>query len=208
MKAPLYNSAGEKIGEIELKEEIFGREPKKHVIWEVVKMYLANRRQGTHKAKTRAEIVGSNRKIYPQKGLGRARHGSRKAPIFVGGGKAHGPRPRDYYYEVPKKVKRLALSYALSDRAREGRILVFEEFSFEKPKTKDMVTLLEKIGISGKNAVFLSGEYNRNLYLCGRNIPKIDVKLAQDVNTYDVVRAEYVVIDKAGIEKIEERLGK
>ncbi len=206
MKAPLYSPTGERIGEIELPDEIFGVKPKRHILWEVVKMYLANRRAGTHKAKTRAEVSYSGRKIWPQKGLGRARHGDRGAPIFVKGGKAHGPRPRDYSYQVPKKVKRLAFKMALSDRALENRVLVFEGFEFPEPKTKSMVQLLSAVGLEGKKVVVVPGEYNRNLYLSSRNIPKVETRLAKDVNTLDVLNSEYVVLDKNAVEKLKERL--
>ncbi len=206
MKAPLYSPSGERIGEIELPDEIFGVKPKRHILWEVVKMYLANRRAGTHKAKTRAEVSYSGRKIWPQKGLGRARHGDRNAPIFVKGGKAHGPRPRDYSYQVPKKVKRLAFRMALSDRAMENRVLVFDGFDFPQPKTKDMVRLLTAVGLNGKKVVIVPGEYNRNLYLSSRNIPKVETRLARDVNTLDVLNSEYVILDKGAIEKLKERL--
>ncbi|MEO0201213.1 MAG: 50S ribosomal protein L4, partial [candidate division WOR-3 bacterium] len=131
MKAPVYNIIGEKTGEMELPEDIFGIEPNRHVLWEVVRAYLINQRQGTHKAKTRGEVVGSRKKIWPQKHTGRARHGDRYAPIFVGGGKAHGPRPRDYYIKLPQKVKNLALRMALSDRAQNNRIYVVESFNME-----------------------------------------------------------------------------
>ncbi len=206
MKAPLYSPTGERIGEIDLPEEIFGVQPKRHVLWEVVKMYLANRRAGTHKAKTRAEVSYSGRKIWPQKGLGRARHGDRNAPIFVKGGKAHGPRPRDYSYRVPKKVRRLAFKMALSDRALENRVIVFDGFDFPEPKTKRMVQLLSAVGLDGKKVVIVPSEYNKNLYLSGRNIPKVETRLAKDVNTLDVLNSEYVVLDKGAIEKLKERL--
>ncbi len=206
MKAPLFSPNGERIGEIELPDDIFGVKPKRHVLWEVVKMYLANRRVGTHKAKTRAEVSYSGRKIWPQKGLGRARHGDRGAPIFVKGGKAHGPKPRDYSYQVPKKVKRLALKMALSDRAMENRILVFENFQFDQPKTKLMVNLLKTIGLDGKRTLVVQGDYNKNLYLSGRNIPKVETRLAKDANAYDVLWSEYVLMDRKALETLKERL--
>ncbi len=206
MKAPLYSPNGERIGEIELPEEIFGVKPKRHVLWEVVRMYLANRRAGTHKAKTRAEVSYSGRKIWPQKGLGRARHGDRNAPIFVKGGKAHGPRPRDYSYSVPKKVRRLAFKMALSDRALENRVLVFDSFDIPEPKTKKMVQLLSAVGLDKKKVVIIPAEYDRNLYLSSRNIPKVETRLAKDANALDVLNSEYVVLDKEAIERLKERL--
>ncbi len=206
MKAPLLNANGEKVDMIELPEEIFGVKPKKAVLWEVVRMYQANRRRGTHKTKARGELAYSTAKLFPQKGLGRARHGSRSANIFVGGYKAFGPKPRDYSYSVPKKVKRLALKMALSDRAMNRRVLVMEKVDFETPKTKNMVGLVGKIGLDNKKVVFLLNSPNKNVYLSGRNIPRVDVKLAKDVNAMDILNFDYVVIEKDGIETLKERL--
>ncbi len=206
MKAPLYNPNGEQIGEIELKEELFGVKPNLHLLWEITRLYLANKRQGTHKAKTRAKVNASGRKIYPQKGLGRARHGDVKAPVFVGGGKAHGPRPRDYYTEIPAKLKRLSLLHSLADKAQNGRILVIEKFEFQVPKTKRMAELLDKMGLNKEKTLVLSADYNRNLYLSGRNIPYCDVIEVKDVNSLEVLNHKYVVIEKDGLEKLEKRL--
>jgi large subunit ribosomal protein L4 len=205
-KAPLYSPAGEKIGMIELPSEIFGHKPKSHVLWEAVRMYLANMRKGTHKTKTRGEIRGSGAKIWPQKGLGRARHGDRYAPIFVGGSKAHGPKVRDYRYSLPKKVKRLAFLHALSDRARYSRILVFQGFEFEEPKTRKMAELLKKVGLESKKVLILSHEYEKNLFLSGRNIPNLELKTAKDANAYDVLKADYLILDERGIDVIRERV--
>ncbi len=205
MKAPLFSPQGERIGEVDLPDPIFGLVPKRHVLWEAVKMYLANRRVGTHKAKTRGEVKGSRRKIWPQKHTGRARHGDRYAPIFVGGGKAHGPRPRDYGYEIPKKVRRLALKHALSDRAREERVFVLESFAFSRPKTKDMVRLLSAMGVSGERVVVVH-EGLENVYLSGRNLPRVEVRRAQDLNAYDVLWSERVVMSREALKLLEERL--
>jgi len=205
-KAPLFSSTGEKLGMIELPVEIFGHKPKSHVLWEAVRMYLSNMRKGTNKTKTRGEIRGSGAKIWPQKGVGRARHGDRYAPIFIGGSKAHGPKIRDYRYSIPKKVKKLAFQYALSDRARYSRVLVFKEFTFEEPKTKKMVELLKKIGVDSKKVLILPHIYEKNLFLSGRNIPDLTLKTAKDANAYDVLQAEYLILDEKGIEVIKERL--
>lgn len=205
MKAPLFSSKGERIGEVDLPEGIFGLVPKRHVLWEVVKMYLANRRVGTHKAKTRGEVLGSSRKIWPQKHTGRARHGDRYAPIFVGGGKAHGPRPRHYRYEIPKKVRRLALKHALSDRAQNERVSVVEAFHFPHPKTKDMVYLLRAMGIDGERVIVIH-EGEENVYLSGRNLPRVEVRRVQDVNAYDVLWSERVVMSREALRMLEERL--
>ncbi|HOK23166.1 MAG TPA: 50S ribosomal protein L4 [Candidatus Hydrothermia bacterium] len=206
MKAPLYNENGELVGEMELKDELFGVEPKHHLLWEVSRMYMANKRQGTHFAKTRAEVVASGRKLFPQKGLGRSRHGDIKAPIFVGGGKAHGPRPREYYYEIPTRMKKLALLYSLADKAQHGRIYIIERFDFTEPKTRRMAELLEKIGLDEKKTLILSSVYNRNLYLSGRNIPFCDVMEVRDVNPVVVMNSSFVLIEKEGIGKLEKRL--
>jgi len=205
IKAPLFSKEGDKIGEYELPEKLFGLEPNPHLLWEVVRMYHARKRKGTHHAKSRGEIEKSKAKIWPQKGLGRARHGDRYAPIFVGGAKAHGPKERDYSYELPKKAVRLALLHSLSDRASEGKIYIFEEFNLTNPKTKEVVALLEKIGLREKKVLFLTQGINRNLYLSGRNIPKVEVLRASDVNAMHVLNSEYIVIEKAGISQLEKR---
>ena len=207
-KAPVFTKEGTRTGMIDLPEEIFGLKPKKHLLWEVVRAYLAARRQGTHKAKTRSEVKASGANLWPQKGMGRARHGSVSAPIFVGGGKAHGPRPRDYRIKINVKAKRLALSQALSDRARENRVFVMEEFSMEKPKTKMMAELLAKMNLDGKRVVLLSADSNRNFYLSSRNIPRVNFKVAKDVNALDILGSEYVVIEKNAITALKERLVK
>ncbi len=206
MKAPLYNAVGELIGEIELNATVFGVKPEKHILWEITKMYLDNKRQGTHKSKTRAEVNASGRKIWPQKGLGRARHGDIKAPVFVGGGKAHGPRPRDYYHDIPVQIRRKALLYSLADKARDGKILVIEKFNFEEPKTKKMAELLSKMGLNGVKTLLLTADYSKNTYLSARNIPTCDVTTAKDVNALDVLNSRCVIIEKDGLSKIEERL--
>lgn len=205
MKAPLFSAKGERIGEIDLPDGIFGLVPKRHVLWEAVKMYLANRRVGTHHAKTRGEVKGSRSKIWPQKHTGRARHGDRYAPIFVGGGKAHGPRPRDYSYEIPKKVRRLALKHALSDRAREERVFVVETFEFPRPKTKDMVSLLSAMGVEGERVIVVH-EGLPNVVLSGRNLPRVEVRRAHDLNAYDVLWSERVVMSQKALELLKERL--
>ena len=206
MKAPLFNANGERVDTVELPEGVFGVKPKKAVLWEVVRMYQANKRRGTHKTKSRGELSYSTVKLFPQKGLGRARHGSRSANIFVGGYKAFGPKPRDYSYSVPKKVKKLALKMALSYRAMARRVFVMEKVGFETPKTKNMVNLVNKMGLDSRKVVFVLGEYNKNVYLSGRNIPRVDVKLAKDLNALDVLNYEYIVMEKDSLKTLEERL--
>ena len=205
-KAPVFKIDGTKVGEEELPEIIFGVKPKMTLIWEAVKMYQYNQRQGTHHAKTRAEVKGSRRKIWSQKGLGRARHGDRYAPIFVGGGKAHGPRPKEYYYRLPKRELKLALKMILSDRASEEKIYLFENFDLNEVKTKNIASLLEKITLNGKKVLFVPAEQNKNLYLSARNIPNVEVMPASDINTLHVVSHEYILMEKSAVDKLKERL--
>ncbi len=206
MKAPIYSITGEKKGERDLPEDFFGIKPNGHLLWEAVRAYLYNQRQGTHHAKTRGEVKGSRRKIWPQKHMGRARHGDRYAPIFVGGGKAHGPRPREYYIKMPKKAKRLALRMALADRAQNERLLLLESMSLEQPKTKTVYNFLKSVGLVGKNVLFVPKDYNRTFYLSARNIPDVHVLHADQLNTYYVLWADYVVAEDGAIDKLKERL--
>ncbi len=207
MKAPVYNLNGENVGEIDLPETIFNVQIKPHLIWEVIKMYMANRRQGTHCAKNRSEVRGSRRKIWAQKHTGRARHGDRYAPIFVGGGQAHAVKPRDYSYSIPKKAIRLSLKIALSDRAKENRIIIFENFDLKEIKTKKIYEVLKKLNLENKKLLFVPSVYNKNLFLSARNIEKTNVKPVMEFNTLDIVDSEYVLLEKASIEKLIQRLG-
>jgi large subunit ribosomal protein L4 len=207
MKAPIYNLNAENLGEIELPENIFNVQIKPHLIWEVVKMYMAHNRQGTHSAKNRSEVKGSRRKIWAQKHTGRARHGDRYAPIFVGGGQAHAVKPRDYSYSLPKKAIKLSLKMALSDRAKENRIIIFENFDLNEIKTKKIYEMIKKLNLENKKLLFVPSDYNRNFYLSARNIEKTNIKPAMEFNTLDVVDSEYVLLEKASIEKLIQRLG-
>jgi large subunit ribosomal protein L4 len=207
MKAPIYNLNAENLGEIELPENIFNVKIKPHLIWEVVKMYMANNRQGTHSAKNRSEVKGSRRKIWAQKHTGRARHGDRYAPIFVGGGQAHAVKPRDYSYSLPKKAIKLSLKMALSDRAKENRIIIFENFDLNEIKTKRIYEMIKKLNLENKKLLFVPSDYNRNFYLSARNIEKTNIKPAMEFNTLDVIDSEYVLLEKASIEKLIQRLG-
>ncbi len=207
MNASVYNINGEKISEIQLPNKIFGVEINEHLIWEVVKMYQANLRQGTHSAKNRSEVKGSRRKIWAQKHTGRARHGDRYAPIFVGGGQAHAVKPRDYYYRLPKKTIKLSLKMALTDRAKENRILVFENFNLNEIKTKRIYELLKKINLIDMNVLFVPIDYNKNLYLSARNLANSQITTAKDLNTLNVVWSDYVLLEKSSIDKLLERLG-
>jgi large subunit ribosomal protein L4 len=194
--------------EVQLREDIFNVPVKKHVLWEVVKWQLAKKRAGTHSTKTRGEVAYSNRKILPQKGTGNARHGDRGAPIFVGGGIAHGPKPRDYSYNINKKVRKKALKMALSDRAKEGRVIVVEDFSFEAPKTKQAVELLKSLGLENEKVLIVIPKKDENIQKSFRNIPTVVVLPVEGLNVYDILWANKVVITESALKGIEERLSK
>jgi large subunit ribosomal protein L4 len=197
------------MGELsELREDIFGVEVKKHVLWEVVKWQLACRRQGTHSTKTRGEVAYSGRKILPQKGTGNARHGDKGAPIFVGGGVAHGPKPRDYYYPLPKKVRKLALKMALSSKAQEKAISLVDQIPIgDVPKTKKAVEFLRNQGLEGKKVLLVLPEKDEVIYKSFRNLPYAKVLPVEGLNVYDILWADHLVITKPSLEKIYERLG-
>lgn len=197
------------MGELsELREDIFGVEVKKHVLWEVVKWQLACRRQGTHSTKTRGEVAYSGRKILPQKGTGNARHGDRGAPIFVGGGVAHGPKPRDYYYPLPKKVRKLALKMALSSKAQEKAISLVDEIPMgDVPKTKKAVEFLRAQGLEGKKVLVVLPEKDEVIYKSFRNLPYAKVLPVEGLNVYDILWADHLIITRPSLEKIYERLG-
>jgi len=192
----------------ELREDIFGVEVKKHVLWEVVKWQLACRRQGTHSTKTRGEVAYSGRKILPQKGTGNARHGDRGAPIFVGGGVAHGPKPRDYYYPLPKKVRKLALKMALSSKAQEKAISLVDQIPIgDVPKTKKAVEFLRAQGLEGKKVLLILPEKDEVIYKSFRNLPYAKVLPVEGLNVYDILWADHLIITRPSLEKIYERLG-
>ena len=192
----------------ELREDIFGVEVKKHVLWEVVKWQLACRRQGTHSTKTRGEVAYSGRKILPQKGTGNARHGDRGAPIFVGGGVAHGPKPRDYYYPLPKKVRKLALKMALSSKAQEKAISLVDRIPIgDVPKTKKAVEFLRNQGLEGKKVLVILPEKDEVIYKSFRNLPYAKVLPVEGLNVYDILWADHLIITRPSLEKIYERLG-
>jgi large subunit ribosomal protein L4 len=207
MEANVLNVKKENVGTIELKDSIFNTEVKEHTVWEVIKWQLASRRAGTASTKTRAEVRGSRRKILPQKGTGNARHGDRKANIFVGGGVAHGPHPRDYYYALPKKVRKKALKGVLSMKLKDGELTVVEDFSFEEPKTKKAIEVLKNFGLDKSKVLLVLSEKDENVMKSFRNIPKAKVLLVEGLNTYDILNADHVLVTKSAAEKINERLG-
>ena len=200
--AKLFNMAGQQIGDIELSDAIFGIEPNQVVVHEVVKNHLANCRQGTQSALTRAEVSGGGKKPWRQKGSGRARQGSTRAPQWTHGGIAFAPKPRDYSYSLNKKVKRLALKSVLSAKAAMGAIVVVDELKLEGIKTKTMVEFLTKVGAT--KTVIVTPEVNENVVKSARNIPGVVTTTAKILSVYDIVNAKQLVIDKAALTIIEE----
>ena len=202
-KITMLNMEGKEAGTIELKDEIFGIEPNQDAVHEVVVNYLANQRQGTQSAKTRAEVRGGGRKPFRQKGTGRHRQGSSTDPSQVGGGIVFAPKPRDYSYSVPKKVKRLALKSALSAKVQDKEIIVLDKLSFEEPKTKEMVKVLDSIK-ADKKALIVTAERDNNVVKSASNIPGVRTALVTTMNVYEIVNANSLVVTKDAVEKIEE----
>ena len=197
-----YN--GEDTGrKISLSDSVFGIEPKDHAIYLDVKQFLANQRQGTHKAKERAEIAGSTKKIKKQKGTGTARAGSLKSPVFRGGGRIFGPRPRTYSFKLNKKLKALARKSALSYKAADQNITILEDFNFEAPKTKDYTSLLGSLNLSDKKTLLVLADVNDNVYRSSRNLKKAKVVTVDQLNTYDLLNADNLILCEGSIEKIE-----
>lgn len=204
MKLDIVNIDGQSTGkQVDLPEDIFGVEPNEHAVYLAVKSYLANQRQGTHKAKERGEVKGSTRKIKRQKGTGTARAGDIKNPLFRGGGRVFGPRPRSYSIKLNKKVSALARKSALSDKQANGKLMVIEDFTFEAPKTKQFMEILNKLNITDQKTVVVTSDYDKNLYMSGRNLPKASVTRAADLNTYEIVKAQNLVLSEGAIEQIK-----
>ncbi|AGC75668.1 LSU ribosomal protein L4P [Nonlabens dokdonensis] len=209
MKVAVLDLKGKETGrQVELSDDVFGIEPSDHAIYLDVKQYLANRRQGTHKAKQRAEIAGSTRKIKKQKGTGTARAGSIKSPVFRGGGRIFGPVPRSYSFKLNKGQKRLARKSALSKKVSEGALTVVENFSFDAPKTKNFIEVLESLGLNDKKSLFVLGESNKNVYLSSRNLKGSNVVKCTELSTYSITNASNVVLLEGSLEEIEETLSK
>jgi large subunit ribosomal protein L4 len=206
MEFNVVNNKNETVGKVELNENIFKTQVNQGTVWEVIKWHLASKRSGTANTKTRAEVAGSNRKIYPQKGTGRARHGDIKANIFVGGGVAHGPHPRDYYFALPKKVRRKVLKGVLTYKLNNNDLIVVEDFNFEQPKTKNAVEVLKNFGLDQAKVLLVLPEKIENVIKSFRNIPKVKILLSEGLNSYDLLNAEKVIIFKSALEKIQERL--
>ncbi len=203
MKVEVLNINGEATGKtVELSDDIFGIEPNDHAIYLAVKQYLANQRQGTHKTKERAEITGSTKKLKRQKGTGTARAGSIKSPLFRGGGRAFGPRPRSYDLKVNKKVKILAKHSALSQKAQSDGIKVIEDFSFDSPKTKEYINVLKSLGVEGQKTLLIAGKQDKNVALSARNIPRTLIRGANNISTYEVLNAQTILITESALESL------
>ncbi|MEI8109409.1 MAG: 50S ribosomal protein L4 [Chitinophagia bacterium] len=195
MQIEVLNIKGEKTGRtVELPEDIFGIEPNDHAIYLAVKQYLAQGRQGTHKVKTRAEVKGASRKLHKQKGTGGARKGNIRNPLYKGGGTIFGPKPHDYGFKLNRKVKDLAKMSALSYKVKDNAIFVIEDVQMEAPKTKSVVSILENLNIANKKTLVVLPEYNDNLYLSTRNIPNVGSTLLSDVNTYELMNADVLLL--------------
>ncbi|MBA3899769.1 MAG: 50S ribosomal protein L4 [Bacteroidetes bacterium] len=207
MEIAIINKSGEATSKkVTLNDTIYGIEPNDHAIYLDVKQYLANQRQGTHKAKQRNEISGSTRKLHKQKGTGGARKGSIKNPLFRGGGRIFGPQPRDYSFKLNKKVKQLARRSALTYKAKNEGLVVLENFSFDAPKTKSFIGLLNNLKLSDKKSLVVLSESNKSIYLSSRNLQGVKVVTALELNTYDIMNAKVLVLTEDSIEKIENLL--
>ncbi|MEM6764796.1 MAG: 50S ribosomal protein L4 [Bacteroidota bacterium] len=210
MELSVYTIEGKETGRAAyLADRVFDLEnPNDHAIYQDVRLILANQRQGTHKAKERAEIAGSTKKLYRQKGTGNARVGSAKSPTRRHGGRIFGPRPRTYGFKLNKKVKALARKSVLTYKAKEGKIKVVENFEFEAPKTKQYLEILSSLELTGKKTLLITSEPNQNVYLSGRNLPKTQIIPVADLNTYDILNAEELILMEGAVEVINERLAK
>ena len=193
---------------VQLSDSVFGIEPNNHAVYLDVKQYLANQRQGTHKAKERAEVAGSTRKIKKQKGTGTARAGSAKNPLFKGGGTVFGPRPRSYSFKLNKSLKRLARKSAFSIKAKESNIIVLEDFNFETPNTKNFINVLKALELENKKSLFVLGDTNKNVYLSSRNLKASNVVSSSELSTYAILNANNLVLLESSLEVIEDNLSK
>jgi large subunit ribosomal protein L4 len=193
---------------VQLSDSVFAIEPNNHAVYLDVKQYLANQRQGTHKAKERAEVTGSTRKIKKQKGTGTARAGSVKNPLFKGGGTVFGPRPRSYSFKLNKGLKRLARKSAFSIKAKESNIVVLEDFNFEAPNTKNFINVLKALGLENKKSLFVLGDSNKNVYLSSRNLKSSIVVSNSELSTYAILNANNLVLLEGSLEGIEDNLSK
>ena len=209
MEVKVLNITGKETGRtITLSDSVFAIEPNNHAVYLDVKQYLANQRQGTHKAKERAEVTGSTRKIKKQKGTGTARAGSIKNPLFKGGGRVFGPRPRSYSFKLNKQLKRLARKSAFSIKAKESNIIVLEDFNFETPNTKNFINILKALGLEDKKSLFVVGDSNKNVYLSSRNLKSSSVVSHLELSTYAILNTNNLVLLEGSLGGIEENLSK
>jgi large subunit ribosomal protein L4 len=209
MEVKVLDINGKETGrKVQLSDSVFAIEPNNHAVYLDVKQYLANQRQGTHKAKERAEVAGSTRKIKKQKGTGTARAGSKKSPLFKGGGTVFGPRPRSYSFKLNKSLKRLARKSAFSIKAQESNIVVVEDFKFESPNTKNFINVLKALGLENKKSLFVLGESNKNVYLSSRNLKASSVVTNSELSTYAILNANNLVLSEGSLEGIVENLNK
>lgn len=207
MKIDVFKTNGEKLEvKVDLAKEVFGIEPNEHTMYLAVKAELANMRQGTHKTKTRGDASGGGAKPWKQKGRGTARSGSRRSPVWVGGGRAFGPEPHLYTTKLPKKVKRLARRSALSQKLIDKAILVVDDFSMTEVKTKSLATMLDNLGLAGKKLTILVSDVQENLYLSARNIPNVYVVSAERASAYEIMDCEVLVLEKSAVKSINEAL--
>jgi len=206
MELSVLNIKGEDTGrKVTLSDAVFGAEPNQHAMYLDVKQYLANQRQGTHKSKERAEVAGSTKKIKKQKGTGGARAGSMKSPVFIGGGRVFGPKPRNYSFKLNKKLKDVARISALSTLAKDNKVALVEAFSLDTPKTKEFINILGNLKFAGKTLVVIP-ENNKNVVLSGRNLPKVKVATATDINTYDLLNVDQLLLVEESVNVIENLL--
>ena len=209
MELVVLNTSGKETGrKVTLDESVFGIEPNQHAVYLEVKQYLAAQRQGTHKSKERSEITASTRKLKKQKGSGSARYGDIKSPTFKGGGRVFGPKPRDYRFKLNKALKRLAKKSVLSQKMRDNSIRVLENLSFDAPKTKEFITLLDALTLTGKKSLFVLPESNKNVYLSSRNLPKTKVLNYNEISSYDLINAGEIIFLEDAVEKFQENLKK
>ncbi|MCO6494222.1 MAG: 50S ribosomal protein L4 [Bacteroidetes bacterium] len=205
MEAKVYNSKGEYAGRtVSLPKEVFGIEPNDHAIYLDVKLFLANQRQGTHKSKDRSEVAYSTRKLKRQKGTGGARAGSRKSGTIVGGGRIHGPRPRNYGFKLNAKLKNLARLSALTYKAKEDKVMVIEDLAFDKPNTASFANLLKNMQVEGTKTLFLVDKSDKNTMLSGRNIPNNKISSANSLNTYEIMNSNHLILTEASINIIND----
>ncbi len=203
MEIKVLKINGTESGEVvNLPEEIFGVEPNNHLIYQAVRTYLANRRQGTHKTKDRSEVRGGGKKPYRQKGTGNARRGTSRSPVMVGGGNIFGPKPHRYYLDIPKKAAKLARKSALSIKAKGNEITIVEDFTFDKPKTKDVSEILKSLKLDSTKTLLLVPDNSNNVYKSGRNLPNLKVMISEQAATYDILNNKMLLIQKSAVDKL------